>query len=114
MPERGVGLTIAAAVKPVSFVLAAAGVERRGTAEVSEGRLVAKAFRIVTGGDEKRRRGVRPDAQSGDKFGAVSLTKGLRMPSSSAISSSRVMARRASIRREYLVSEMMSRLAPGR
>ena len=46
--------------------------------------------------------------------GAVSLTKGLRMASISVISSSRVMARRANIRRVNLVSETMSRLVPGR
>ncbi|MGB9332700.1 MAG: serine/threonine-protein kinase [Steroidobacteraceae bacterium] len=46
--------------------------------------------------------------------GAVSLTKGLRMASISVISSSRMRARRASIRRLNLVSETMSRFAPGR
>ena len=81
---------------------------------MGEGRLVAKTFGVVAGRDEKRRGGVGPDAESGDSSGAVSFTKGLRMASISGISSSRVMARRASIRSVNLVSETTSRLAPGR
>ncbi len=81
---------------------------------MGEGRLVAQAPGIVAGCDEERRRGVGPNTESGDEFGAVSLTKGVRMASISLISSSRVMARRANMRRVNLVSETMSRLVPGR
>ena len=76
MPEGRVGLTVAAAVEPVSLVLAAAGVERRRTAEVGEGRFVAQPLGIVAGGDEECGGGVGSDAEGGDKFGRSLFDQG--------------------------------------
>src|SRR5580698_8848172 len=77
VPQGRVCLAVAAAVEAVPLVLAAAGIERRRAAEVSESRLVAKPPRIVAGGDEERRSGVSPNAQSGNEFGRSLFDQGL-------------------------------------
>jgi hypothetical protein len=117
VPEGGVGLAVTAAVESVTVVLAAAGwVVRRHRGERRPPR--CEPLGIVAGGDEERRGAVGPDAEGGDKFGrglfdqrfedGVDLGD-LLFEEISEISSSRVMALRANIRRVNLVSETMSR-----
>ena len=66
------------------------------------------------GDDEKSGGTFCADAGPSDERGAVSMTRGLMMASISAISASIAWARRASIPRLSLVSEVRSRRAPGR
>src|ERR1019366_3054562 len=55
VPERGVGLTVSAAIEAVALVLATTGIDGTGAAEVGEARFVAESLRIVSGGHEERR-----------------------------------------------------------
>jgi hypothetical protein len=47
-------LAVATAVESVSFVFAAAGVERRHSAQMSEGGFVAEPTGVVARGDQER------------------------------------------------------------
>ena len=60
-PQRRVGLSVAAAVEAVSFVFAAAGIDRSDTAQVRERRFGSESLRVVAGGDQQRARNVGPD-----------------------------------------------------
>jgi len=69
VPERGVGLAVAAPVEAVPFVFAAGGVEGCDAAEVSEGGFVAEPGWVVAGGDEERGGAVDADTEAGDQLG---------------------------------------------
>ena len=58
-------MAVTAAVEPVSFVFAAAGIEGGDAAEVSEGGLVAEALGVVAGGNEENRGALGADAGPG-------------------------------------------------
>lgn len=83
------------------------------TAARGAGAIVAATTRLNSlgnaGGDEKSGGTFCADAGPSDERGAVSMTRSLMMASISAISASIAWARRASIRRLSLVSEVRSR-----
>lgn len=52
VPERRVRLAVTAAVEPVAFLFAAAGIDRCDAAEVSERRFAAEPLGVVAGSDQ--------------------------------------------------------------
>ena len=98
----------------MSFLLAAAGFDRRRTAQMSEGSFVAKSLGIVAGCDQQRGGGVGPDAERGDQPRRGLFDQGLE----DGVDLGDLLFEGDGPPGQHpqgeLVSETMSRLVPGR
>ena len=108
-------MSVAASDQAVPELLSRGSVERLGTAEVSEGALVAQPVRVVVSGHEKGTGGVRPEARTGQKVGGGPSRRADRAQRRArAISASRSWTRLPSERMASFVALATSVLPLGR
>jgi hypothetical protein len=80
MPQRRVGVAIAAAVEPMPVGLAGGDLDRGRAAERGVGTFVAQPLGVVAGGDEELPGGVVADTVHGDERGGDVIENGFDAP----------------------------------
>ena len=80
-PQGLAGLPVTAAVEPPAGDLPRGGGDRRGPAQVRPGRLAAQPSRVVPGGDQQQRGGIRAGAVPGQQAGIRAVARGPVSPS---------------------------------